>query len=255
MSTPGTPGSDLASDLARKVAEFDILQRLSGEINSTLELDEIYEAALRTMGELFDFHHAIILLLEDDGETLTVVASRGYENQAVGGRVKVGTGVIGTAAKRRKLLHLDNLGQYRSYISAQRREMIKAGRGAEIAEAMPVPGLPNAESQIALPLVVKDTLIGVFSIESPVRRSFSEHDRALVTIVANHIASAIQRRDWQPVIQFDTGPHAHDAVPTVEHYLPLLYVAGAAHDDEPVMMSSFQRATLEFASMRSIRFG
>ncbi|HZM17400.1 MAG TPA: sigma 54-interacting transcriptional regulator [Candidatus Krumholzibacteria bacterium] len=189
--TPGTPGSDLASDLARKVAEFDILQRLSAQINTTLELDEIYEAALRTMGELFDFHHSIILLLENDGETLTVVASRGYENQAVGGRVKIGTGVIGTAAKRRRLLHLDNLGQYRSYVSAQRREMVKAGRGDEIADAVPVPGLANAESQIALPLVVKDTLIGVFSIESPVRRSFSDHDRALVTIVANHIASAI----------------------------------------------------------------
>ena len=32
------------------------------DINSTLDLEEIYDAALRTMDELFEFHHAIILL-------------------------------------------------------------------------------------------------------------------------------------------------------------------------------------------------
>ena len=40
------------------------------------------------MDELFEFHHAIILLVEPGGETLRVVASRGYENQAIGGRVR-----------------------------------------------------------------------------------------------------------------------------------------------------------------------
>ena len=54
-----------------------------------------------------------------------------------------------------------------------------------------MPGLPNAESQIAIPLLIRDDLIGVFSIESPVPRSFGEHERDLVSIVANQIASAI----------------------------------------------------------------
>jgi DNA-binding NtrC family response regulator len=181
----------ITADLARKTTELQVLQRVSSDINATLELDEIYDVALRTMGELFEFHHANILLLDADGETLTVVASRGYENQAIGGHVRVGTGVIGLVAQKRKMLHVSNLGQQRAYAAAQRRQMIKAGRGAEIADAVAVPGLPNAESQFAIPLLVRDELIGVFSIESPVRRTFSEHDRALVSIVANQIASAI----------------------------------------------------------------
>ena len=64
--------------LAGKTAEFQVLQRVSSEMNSTLDLDEIYDVALRTMGELFEFHHANILLLEPGGDTLKVVASRGY---------------------------------------------------------------------------------------------------------------------------------------------------------------------------------
>src|SRR5688572_21211445 len=182
---------EAASELARKTAEFQILQRVSADINSTLDLDEICDVALRTMDELFEFHHANILLLEPDNKTLRVIASRGYENQAIGGRVQIGTGVIGIVAQKRRVMHVNNLGQQRAYAAAQRREMERSGRQAQLGEAIPVPGLPNAESQIAIPLLIRDDLIGVFSIESPVSRSFGEHERDLVSIVANQIASAI----------------------------------------------------------------
>jgi transcriptional regulator with GAF, ATPase, and Fis domain len=171
---------------------LEILPRVATEINATLDLEEIYDIALRTLDELFDFHHAIILLVEPDGETLRVVASRGYDNQAIGGRVRFGIGAIGVVAQRRKILQLDNLGQQRAYAAAQRRQMMKAGRGVEIGDVVLVPGLPNAESQIAIPLLIRDDLIGVFSIESPTRRAFDEQDRNLVTIIANQIASAIR---------------------------------------------------------------
>ena len=182
---------DPAAELARKTAELQVVQRVSSEINTTLDLEEIYDIALRTMDELFEFHHANILLLEPGGETLMVVASRGYENQAIGGRVRIGTGVVGVVAQKRKLLQVSNLGQQRAYAAAQRRQIMKAGRHAELGDTVHVPGLPNAESQIAIPLLIRDELIGVFSIESPVRRTFSEHKRGLVSIVVNQIASAI----------------------------------------------------------------
>jgi transcriptional regulator with GAF, ATPase, and Fis domain len=181
--------AERVTDLARKTAEVRILQRVSADINSTLDLDEICDVALRTMDELFEFHHANILLLEPDNTTLKVVASRGYEGQAVGGRVQVGTGVIGMVARKRQMMHVNNLGHQRAYAAAQRREMEKAGR--QLGDTVPVPGLPNAESQIAIPLLIRDDLIGVFSIESPRPRSFGEHERDLVSIIANQIASAI----------------------------------------------------------------
>jgi DNA-binding NtrC family response regulator len=181
-----------AAALARQAAELRILQRVATEINATLDLEEIYDIALRTLDDLFDFHHAIILLVEADGATLRVVASRGYDNQAIGGRVKIGIGAVGIVAQRRKILQLDNLGQQRAYAAAQRRQMMKSGRTEEIGDVVPVPGLPNAESQIAVPLLIRDELVGVFSIESPLQHAFDEHDRSLVTIVANQIASAIR---------------------------------------------------------------
>jgi transcriptional regulator with GAF, ATPase, and Fis domain len=188
---PSQPPDRSENSLARRTTELQVLQRASEAINSTLDLEEIYDAALQTMGELFEFHHAVILLLETGGQTLRVVASRGYENQAMGGRVRVGTGVVGMVADRRKPLYVANLGQHRMYAAAQRRQMMKAGRGDELGDAVAVPGLPHAESHFAIPLLMRDELVGVFSIESPVKRTFTEHERGLVSIVANQIASAI----------------------------------------------------------------
>jgi two-component system, NtrC family, sensor kinase len=178
-------------ELQRKAAEVEVLRHASLAINTTLDLSAIFDIVLQTMDELFDFHHSVILLLQD-AATLHVVASRGYQGHALGGTVAVGTGVIGIVAKRRRLMRVNNLGQQRAYASTIRDRMTEAGRAGELGEIVPVPGLPDAERQIAIPLQVGETLIGVLSVESPVPGPFSEHDEVLVTIVANQAASAIQ---------------------------------------------------------------
>ena len=191
MATKQPSREELAAELEQKSAEVRILRQVSSDINATLDLEEIYEVALRTMDELFGFHHSLILLVDENGENLRVVASRGYKGETLGGVVPVGTGLIGVVAKKRRLMRLSNLGRQRSYIAAIRKQMEEAGRSAELEEAPPVPGLPDVESQIGIPLLIKDNLIGVFSIESAEQKMFSDRDEILVNIVANQAASAI----------------------------------------------------------------
>lgn len=181
----------LAEKLAQRAAEVEVLRHIASSINSTLDLDQIYHLVLGTMDEFFGFRHSIILLLEDT-DTLRVVASHGYEDQPLGGTVIVGTGVIGTVAKRRRLMRVHNLGRQRAYFSTIRTQMEEAGRTSELSEVGPVPGLADPESQIAIPLMIKDKLIGVFSVESREPRSFSDDQETLVSIVANQAAAAIQ---------------------------------------------------------------
>jgi GAF domain-containing protein len=177
--------------LARQIREFRILQRVSAEVNSTLNLEAIYDIALRTSGR------ALRVSSRDQSCSSSLAARHFGSWQAEATRIRRSADARGSArassvvARKRKMLHVNNLGQQRAYAAAQRRQMMKAGRGEELGDAVPVPGLPNAESQIAIPLLIRDDLIGVFSIESPVRYTFSEHDRGLVSIVANQVASAI----------------------------------------------------------------
>jgi len=192
MARQDVPSAEpLLEKLAQKTSEVEVLRRIAFDVNSTLDLDQIYSIVLRTMDEFFGFRHSTILLLEDPG-TLRVVASHGYEAQPLGGTVAVGTGVIGTVAKRRRLMRVNHLRRQHEYFSTIRKQMEEAGRASELGQIAPVPGLPDAESQIAIPLLIKDTLVGVFSVESPEQKPFSEHEETLMTIVANQAASAIQ---------------------------------------------------------------
>jgi signal transduction histidine kinase len=182
---------DVAGRLAKKTAEVSVLRRIAVDINSTLDLEPIYDMVLQTMDECFGFRHSIILLLED-ADRLRVVASHGYEDPALGGTVAVGTGVIGMVAKRRRLMRVNHLRAQHAYFARIRSQMEEAGRAKELGEVVAVPGLEDADSQIAIPLVIKDKLIGVFSVESREPEPFSEHDETLVSIVASQAASAIQ---------------------------------------------------------------
>lgn len=178
----------LNADLARKTQEVRIIQQVSREITSTLKVEEILGIILQSLDETLGFRHAMILLLDDASETLRVAASRGYPESGVGVSVPVGVGTIGVVAKRRRIMRVGNLKSARSYGAA-----VRSGMDGTPAGAAPValPGLPDGQSQIAIPLVSKDRLIGVFAVESPVPAAFDAVDEVLVTILAHQAASAI----------------------------------------------------------------
>ncbi|HJQ97712.1 MAG TPA: hypothetical protein VJ826_05315, partial [Candidatus Polarisedimenticolaceae bacterium] len=109
---------------------------------------------LHTMHDLFGFEHALILLMDEAHAWLRVVASRGYDDTAVGQRVELGVGVIGTVARRKKMMRLGNLSQTRAYVDAIKREVREAGEERTLGPVPTLPGLPDAESQVAIPLLI-----------------------------------------------------------------------------------------------------
>lgn len=66
---------------------------------------------------------------------------------------------------------------------------------------------------------------------------------------------AVKTRDWQSLFNYQTMPYANDAVPTVEHYLPLIYIAGLSYQNDAITSSIFAEQSLASACSRSIRFG
>ena len=175
--------------LSRKTREIQIIQSISSEISSTLDIDRIHEIVLGSMDEVFGFHHSMVLLADESGGELRVTASRGFAQTGVGASVRVGTGVIGMVAKKRRMMRLGNLRTQRRYAGVVRESVVAAG-GA-VGDQVPMPGLPDVGSQIAIPLMVKDRLVGVFAVESPEDNAFDALDEVILKIVANQVASAI----------------------------------------------------------------
>ena len=183
---------DLNSKLARKSEEVKILQQISTEIVATLELDKILNTILAAMDSVLGFEHCMILLAaQTEEDKLVLTASRGYEDSGVGVEVPFGQGVIGIAAKKRRMMRMGNIQTQLAYQANVRKRMQEVDGGDTVQEMAKLPGLENAQSQIAIPLLVQDKLVGLFAVESEKGNAFDELDGVLLSIVANQVASAI----------------------------------------------------------------
>jgi class 3 adenylate cyclase len=181
----------LNRELARKSNDIRIIQQISSEITSTLDLDEVLGIVLRAVDEVLGFEHSMVLLTGPGGGTLTVAAARGYAESGAGVEVRLGEGVIGVVAERKKMMRVGNIGASVRYLMAVRARMEAAGQAPPGEVTVRLPGLPNVQSQLALPLTVKDRLVGVLAVESPKPNAFDELDEVLLRIVASQAATAI----------------------------------------------------------------
>lgn len=178
--------AELEAELKRKTDEIDILTRVSVQLSGTLDLGPLLDIILASMDEVFGFRHSMVLLCDAATDVLIVAASRGYETSGVGAEVPLGLGVIGVVGKRRKVMRMGGVSAQRSYAESMASDRDRA------APAVALPGLPDVGSVIAIPLLNKDELIGVFHVESSKLAAFDDHDLALIEAVASQAAIAIQ---------------------------------------------------------------
>jgi adenylate cyclase len=183
----------LNRELARRNDEVAILKRVAVELGGTLELGPLLEKILASMDEVFGFSHAMVLLHDRARDLLAVSASRGYPESGVGAEVRMGEGIIGVVAKRRKLMRVGGMIQQRGYMTALRERVRDGeGTGAGVSAEVPLPGLANLASMVAIPLVARDELIGVFAVESEKAAVFDDEDLGLIEAVASQAGLAIQ---------------------------------------------------------------
>ena len=95
----------IISDIEKKF-EIKIIEKVASKINKSLDIDAIANTMLASMHEYFNFEHSMILLVDKNESTLKVIATFGYNDQGIGAEVKIGVGVIGMVAKKKKLMRL-----------------------------------------------------------------------------------------------------------------------------------------------------
>jgi len=167
------------------------LQLVSERINRAVDLESLMASVLEALEEFFAFSHTLVLLWDEQNRRLTTMASRGYGESGVGAEVSLGDGVIGTVARERRLIRLTNLEADLRYGCTIRRE---AAAGERVLEAeIPLPGLKDGQSMLAIPLTIGDRLVGVIAAEDRDPMRFSEWHEAYLEIIANQIALGIDR--------------------------------------------------------------
>lgn len=160
---------------------------------------QLLSEALSALKEHLAITHAMVLSHDGARGVLYAVASVGYERSGAGAEIAVGSGVIGVAARERTAIRITHVTSDRAYLTAVRSSAER--QGARPDEEIAWPGLASPGSQIALPLVSGEQLLGVLFVESERDGCFSHDDEDALATFASHLSSAmlaLQQDDDRP---------------------------------------------------------
>jgi len=148
-----------------------LLLEVADVVNTTLDLDTTLRRVAELVRKVIDYEIFGILLLNEKTQELYFRFQVGYAREIADRmRIKVGEGVTGIAAQRREAVLVDDVSTDPRYISA----------------------VPNVRSELAVPLIIKNRLIGVIDIESPQPNHFTEEHKRLLTLIASRMAVGIE---------------------------------------------------------------
>ena len=154
-------------------------------------LDAALDAVLATLGDGLGIRHAMVLVLDAKHQRLYTVASCGYPTSGVGSEILVGQGVIGVAARERVPVRISHVTTAASYSQALRGS-VGAGSLQPPAHEIPYPGLAQPHSQLAVPILSMDRLLGVLFVESPRELEFGFEDEDALVALAGHLGAAME---------------------------------------------------------------
>ncbi|HXE80830.1 MAG TPA: GAF domain-containing protein [Vicinamibacterales bacterium] len=151
-------------------ATMQTLAEIGHEVSSILDLDQLLERLAILVRRLVDYRtFGILLVNEATGELEMKLAIR-YGDKTSIPAIKPGMGITGYAALHRQAVLVPDVTTDPRYL----------------------PVVPDARSELAVPLMVKDRCIGVLDLESPERDAFHKEHVELMTLLASEAAVAIE---------------------------------------------------------------
>lgn len=194
----GSTRAGLGQDTAAPDPVFTVraLQDLSARIHRADSLEALVDSILAGIEESFGFRNSMILIPTEQEGVLVTMATRGYAESGVGAEVRYGEGIGGLVAEARKPIRISGLMRGMLYALAMHKAASEP-QLTRLARQIPVPGLPNPESQLGVPLLVRGELVGVLCLESEVPYRFHEDDKASIELLGSYLAIAIQNMQWQ----------------------------------------------------------
>ncbi|MCP4204799.1 MAG: SpoIIE family protein phosphatase [bacterium] len=167
IATPQTPEENSHSpDRALRT-----LLRAIHALDSSLDLDQRLERVAEQVRPIISYDTFSVLLLDDMARELRFAYATGFPEEVVEHwRFGIGQGVVGSAAESRRTICVPDAQIESRYISA----------------------VQSIRSEVAIPLVVKDRVIGVLDVGSMRPAFFSDTDVELLELLADHLASAIE---------------------------------------------------------------
>ncbi len=175
-------------DVWRKTNQLRAASEVAKQITEIRDLNTLLQNTVRLASEQFEFYHVGLFLVDENSRyaVLQAASSEGGQKMLESGhRLEIGAqGIVG-------------------YVAEQLRPRVALDVGAD-AVFFNNPFLPLTSSEMALPLIVRDKLIGVLDIQSEKPHAFQQEDVDVMQTLADQLAIAIENArlftDTQSVI-------------------------------------------------------
>jgi adenylate cyclase len=185
-------------------SEREVLGRLdefTRRLSHCADYAEASRVALQSLEDLFGFPQSILLLGDEGADRLFAVASNGYRSGAAGAEVPLSSGVIGVAAQRRQVVCVANVARGRIMQGA-----VRTRAGDDAAREIPLPGLDEAQSVAAVPLILQGAVAGVLYLESEQVGRFGPHNERVLRMIGGYVAAALRALEADEPEQAPAAP-------------------------------------------------
>lgn len=150
--------------------QTEFLIRLADTLNTTLDLKTLLERTASLVRAVIDYKIFAILLINDRTSDLRMRFQIGHRPEIERMRIRMGQGIVGHVAQTRQPVLLNDVRQAENYINAN----------------------PEVQSELAVPLITKNRVIGVIDIQAEQPNYFKPEHLHLLQLTASRIAGAIE---------------------------------------------------------------
>lgn len=163
--------------VAQRAAELQTVSEVSAFASTLQDVDNLLWNVSNLTKQQFGLYHAHIYLLNEAEDTLVLAAGAGDAGQKM-------------VAETRSI-SLDSEQSLVARAARERRGII-VNDVRSAPDFLPHPLLPDTRSELAVPMIVSDKVIGVFDVQSDVSGRFTKENVDIQTIMASQIAIAVQ---------------------------------------------------------------
>lgn len=177
--------TDRTEDLQKQANRLRLAAEVARDSTTALDLDELLTRSSQLIMDRFGFYHTGVFMIDPQREYAILRASptaAGQEMLRREHRLRIGqVGIVG-------------------YVAATGQPRIALDTGQDLVY-FNNPLLPNTRSELGLPLIVNDQIIGVLDVQSEEAEAFTQEDIATLQIMADQLALAIQKAQFAEELQ------------------------------------------------------
>jgi phosphoserine phosphatase RsbU/P len=147
-----------------------VLAHLSQEFSSILDLDELLTKIASTVRALINYDSFSIFLVDPEYNLLRHRFSQRFDERITVQNIEMGKGITGAAVQSRETIRVSDT----------------------LSDPRYIPTHPDVRSEVAVPLVSQDRVIGVMDLESNRLGFFTEEHVRALSLLAPQIASSVE---------------------------------------------------------------